>query len=54
MASQIHQIDIGNEASAFVEVLVGRTGMAVEDYQVGDPCTSSLLHGPNCKIIVFV
>jgi len=30
----IHGIDIGNHGSAFVEVLVGRTGCSEEDYKV--------------------
>ena len=33
-ASEINQIDIGNEGSAFVEVLVGKSSMKDEDYQV--------------------
>ncbi|KAG8194911.1 hypothetical protein JTE90_021372 [Oedothorax gibbosus] len=33
-ATQIHSIDIGNESSAFVEVLVGRSSDSVKDYQV--------------------
>jgi len=33
-ASEISQIDIGNEASAFVEVLVGKSSAKEEDYQV--------------------
>lgn len=33
-ATQIHSIDIGNECSAFVEVLVGRSSDTVKDYQV--------------------
>ncbi|KAF8792577.1 DNA repair protein XRCC1 like protein [Argiope bruennichi] len=33
-ATQIHSIDIGNESSAFVEVLVGRSSDTVNDYQV--------------------
>jgi len=36
-ASEISQIDIGNEASAFVEVLVGKSSAKEEDYQVR-PC----------------
>ncbi|XP_038065566.1 DNA repair protein XRCC1-like [Patiria miniata] len=34
-ASQIHSIDVGNESSAFVEILVGHsTSTALDDYQV--------------------
>ncbi|GFY50821.1 DNA repair protein XRCC1 [Trichonephila inaurata madagascariensis] len=33
-AIQIHSIDIGNECSAFVEVLVGRSSDTIKDYQV--------------------
>ncbi|GIX84526.1 DNA repair protein XRCC1 [Caerostris extrusa] len=33
-ATQIHSIDIGNESSAFVEILVGRSSDTVSDYQV--------------------
>lgn len=33
-AIQIHSIDIGNESSAFVEVLVGRSSDSVNDFQV--------------------
>jgi len=33
-ASEISQIDIGNEGSAFVEVLVGKSSAKEEDYQV--------------------
>jgi len=33
-ASEISQIDIGNEASAFVEVLLGKSSAKEEDYQV--------------------
>ena len=34
-ATQIHSIDIGNESSAFVEVLVGHaTSNSPDDYQV--------------------
>ncbi|GBM56937.1 DNA repair protein XRCC1 [Araneus ventricosus] len=33
-ATQIHSIDIGNESSAFVEVLVGRSSDTVNNYQV--------------------
>lgn len=32
-ASQIHSVDIGNEGSAFVEVLVGKSTSSL-DYQV--------------------
>lgn len=33
-ASEINQIDIGNEGSAFVEVLVGKSSSNDENYQV--------------------
>ena len=33
-ASEINQIDVGNEASAFVEVLVGKSSAKEDDYQV--------------------
>ena len=33
-ASQIYQIDIGNDGSAFIEVLVGRSAMRDDEYQV--------------------
>jgi len=33
-ATEISQIDIGNEASAFIEVLVGKSSAKEEDYQV--------------------
>jgi len=33
-ATEIHQIDIGNEGSAFIEVLVGRSSQTEEDYKV--------------------
>jgi len=33
-ASEISQIDIGNEASAFVEVLVTKSSAKEDDYQV--------------------
>lgn len=33
-ASVIHQIDIGNEFSAFVEVLVGKSDASDDEYQV--------------------
>jgi len=33
-ASEISQIDIGNEASAFVEVLVGKSAAKDDDFQV--------------------
>ena len=33
-ASCIHKIDVGNEGSAFVEVLVGKAAMKDEEYQV--------------------
>uniref|UniRef100_A0A2L2YD80 DNA repair protein XRCC1 n=1 Tax=Parasteatoda tepidariorum TaxID=114398 RepID=A0A2L2YD80_PARTP len=33
-ATKIHSIDIGNESSAFVEVLVGRSSDSVNDYKV--------------------
>lgn len=33
-ATNIHSIDIGNEGSAFVEVLVGRSSDSVSNYQV--------------------
>ena len=33
-ATEVSQIDIGNEASAFVEVLVGKSSAKEEDYQV--------------------
>lgn len=33
-ATQIHSIDIGNENSAFVEVLVGRSSDPVNNFQV--------------------
>ncbi|XP_054718123.1 DNA repair protein XRCC1-like [Uloborus diversus] len=33
-ASQIHSIDIGNESSAFIEVLVGRSSDSLNNFQV--------------------
>lgn len=39
-AERINQIDIGNEGSAFVEVLVRRTGSATDDFQVLLPSSS--------------
>lgn len=33
-SSSIHSIDIGNEGSAFVEVLVGRSSLAEDNYEV--------------------
>lgn len=33
-ASEIHSIDIGNESSAFVEILVGKSSVTAHDYQV--------------------
>ena len=34
-ASQIHSIDVGNEGSAFVEILVGRSSASSDkDYKV--------------------
>jgi len=34
-ASEVSQIDVGNEGSAFVEVLVGKSSAKDDDYQVG-------------------
>ena len=33
-ASKIHQIDIGNEGSAFIEVLVGKSSVKDEEFKV--------------------
>ena len=33
-ACNVHGVDIGNHGSAFVEVLVGRTGCTEDDYKV--------------------
>ena len=35
-AEQIHQIDIGNENAAFVEVLVGTSSSKDDDFKVRD------------------
>lgn len=46
-SSKIHQIDIGNEGSAFVEVLVGKSSQTSEqDYQVNPMIVSNDFQTP--------
>lgn len=43
-ATQIHSIDIGNESSAFVEILVGRSSDSGNDFQVSSNHLAPVLY----------
>jgi len=48
----ISAVDIGNHGSAFIEILVGRSGCSDEDYKVYYACRVKIIVSFTIKVVL--